>query len=79
MKNVAWQHSVIYVQQENVCTKNSRISTRHAVGPYWFPGHTGVRTEIADKLTRDGSGQWFVGPEPFLGVSRQNISQKIKR
>jgi len=28
--------------------------------------------EIADRLARDGSVQWFVGPEPFLGVSRQN-------
>ena len=22
--------------------------------------------------------QWFVGPEPFLGVSRQNIQRKMK-
>jgi hypothetical protein len=34
--------------------------------------------EIADKLTRDGSVQKFVGQEPFLGVSRQNIRRKIK-
>ena len=34
--------------------------------------------EIADKLTRDGSVQQFVGPEPFLGVSRQNIRRKMK-
>ena len=33
---------------------------------------------IADKLTRDGSVQWFAGPEPFLGVSRQNIRRKMK-
>ena len=26
-----------------------------------------------------GSVQWFVGPEPFLGVSRQNIEERIKR
>jgi len=44
------------------------ISTRHAVGLYWVPGHAGVReNEIADKLARDGSVQRFVGPEPFLG------------
>jgi hypothetical protein len=50
------------------------ISTRHAVGLYWVPGHAGVRgNEIADKLARDGSVQRFVGPEPFLGVSGQNI------
>jgi hypothetical protein len=35
--------------------------------------------EIADKLARDGSFQQFVGPERFLGVSRQNIRRKIKR
>ena len=34
--------------------------------------------EIADKLTRDGYVQWFVGPEPFFGVSRQNIRRKMK-
>ena len=35
--------------------------------------------EIADKLARSGSVQRFVGPEPFLGVSRQTIRRKIKR
>ena len=43
------------------------------------PGHAGVRgNEIADRLARDGFGQRFVGPEPFLGVSRQNIRRKMK-
>jgi hypothetical protein len=32
--------------------------------------------EIADELERSGSVQQFVGPEPFLGVSRQNIRRK---
>jgi hypothetical protein len=35
--------------------------------------------EIADEPVRSGSVQWFVGPEPFLGVSRQNIRRKMKR
>jgi hypothetical protein len=35
--------------------------------------------EIADKLVRDSSVPQFVGPEPFLGVSRQNIRRKMKR
>jgi hypothetical protein len=40
----------------------------------------GVRgNEIADWLARSGSGQRFIGPEPFLEVSRQNISRKMKR
>ena len=57
-----------------------RDTTRHSVGLYWVPGHAGVRgNEIADKLTRDGSVQRFVGPEPFLGVSRQNIRRNLKR
>jgi len=37
-------------------------------------GHSGVRgNEITDKLATDVSVQKFVGPEPSLGVSRQNI------
>jgi len=44
-----------------------------------YTGHAGVRgIEIADKLARDGSVQRLVGPEPFLGVSRQNIRRKMK-
>jgi len=53
-------------------------SARHAVGLYWVPGHAGVSgNEIADKLARSGSAQRFIGPEPFLGVSRQNIRRKL--
>ena len=52
----------------------------HAVGLYWVPGHAGVRgNEIADKLARSGSAQRFVGPEPFWGVSRQNIRRNLNR
>jgi ribonuclease HI len=47
---------------------------------YWVPGHAEVRgNEIANKLAGDGSVQNFVGPEPFFGVSRQNVRRKIKR
>jgi ribonuclease HI len=46
----------------------------HAVGLFWVPRHAGMRgNEITDKLARDGSAQWFIGPESLLGVSRQNI------
>jgi hypothetical protein len=34
--------------------------------------------EIADRLARHGSAQRLVGPEPFLGVSRQTIRKKMK-
>jgi hypothetical protein len=36
------------------------------------------RNGIADKLTRDGSAEQFIGPESFLGVSKQNIRRKMK-
>jgi len=49
-------------------------------GILWAHGHAGVRgNEIAAKLARSGSAQRFVGPEPFLGVSRQNIRIKLNR
>jgi hypothetical protein len=57
---------------------NHQFSTLHAVGLYWVPGHTGVRgNEISNGLARGGSGLRFVGPEPTLGVSRQDIRRKI--
>jgi hypothetical protein len=34
--------------------------------------------EITDKLARSSSVQRVVGPEPFLGVSRQTIRRKMK-
>jgi hypothetical protein len=56
------------------------ISARHAVGLYWVSGHAGVRgNEIADRLAMSGSGERFIGPESFWGVSRQNIRRKLKR
>jgi hypothetical protein len=38
----------------------------------------GFGNEIADKLAREGTVHQFVGPEPALGISRQNI-RNIKR
>jgi hypothetical protein len=56
------------------------ISALHAVGLYWVPGHAGVRgNETADGLARCGSASRFVGPEPALGVSRQDLRNKISR
>ena len=50
------------------------VSTWHAVGLYWVPGHAGVRgNEIADELARGGSAVRFLGPDAALGVSRQGL------
>jgi hypothetical protein len=43
------------------------------------PGLSGVSgNETANLLAREGSAHQFVGLEPTLGVSRQNIRQRIK-
>jgi hypothetical protein len=56
------------------------ISALHAVELYRVPGHAGVRgNETADGLARCGSASRFVGPEPALGVSRQDIRKRINR
>jgi len=56
------------------------IASRHTVGLYWVSGHAVIgRNEIADRLARDVSVHRFVGPEPFLGVSRQNKRRMMKR
>jgi len=55
------------------------ISARHAVGLFWVSGHAGVGgNKIVDELAKGGLAQRFVGPEPVLGVSRQNIRRKMK-
>ena len=49
-------------------------------GMFWVYWHSGIwGNEIANKLTRDGSVQKYVGPETALGVSRENIRRKIIR
>jgi hypothetical protein len=56
------------------------ISAQHTVGLYWVTGHAGLRgNEIADQLARANSALKFVGPEPALGVSRQDIRRRIRR
>ena len=49
------------------------------MGLYWVPGHDEVRgNEIANQPSWGGSVQKFVRPELSLGVSRQNIRNKLK-
>jgi len=56
------------------------ISSRHAVGLFWVPGHAGIRgNEIADGLARGGSALRFLEPEPALGVSRQDLQMRLRR
>jgi hypothetical protein len=50
------------------------------VGLYWVPGHAEVRgNETADRLARNDSATGFVGPEPALRVSKQDLRNKIGR
>ena len=50
------------------------------MGLFWVPGHAGVRgIEIADELARGCSVLKFVGPEPALGVSRQDTRRRFRR
>jgi hypothetical protein len=68
------KNSAIYVYAQVVWG-----STWHVVGLYWVPGHARVRgNEIASELARDGSVLEFAGPEPALGVSRQDIQRRIR-
>jgi hypothetical protein len=56
------------------------VSALHSVRLYWVPGHAGVKgNEIADGLARCGSALGFMGPEPALGVSRQDLRDMISR
>jgi len=54
------------------------ISIQHVVGLFWVPGHAGIRgNEIADGLVRGGTALRFLGLEPALGVSRQDLRMRL--
>jgi ribonuclease HI len=58
----------------------NEIPALHAAGLYWVPGYARVRgNETANGLARCGSASRFVGPELALGVSRQDLKNKISR
>jgi hypothetical protein len=54
------------------------ISTRHVVGLCWVPRHARIRgNEMADGLASGGSSLRFLGPEPALGISRQDLQKRL--
>jgi len=77
-----WQYPTSYDSRDKtIDVKEEEVtpvmSTWHAMGLCWVPGHAGVwGNEITGKLSRDGSALKFAGPEPALGVSRQGYTKK---
>jgi len=54
------------------------ISIWHAAGLFWVPGHAGIEgNEIADGLARGGTALRFLGPEPALGISTQDLQKRL--
>jgi hypothetical protein len=61
------------------CQKANDISTQNSVGLLWVPRHSRVhRNEFANKLEKERTVHQFVGREPALQVSRQNMRKKMK-
>jgi len=76
LQNVRTMYPLVQQCQKSL----NDISTRHAVGLYWVPGHAGVRgNKIADELARGGSVLEFLGTEPALGISRPDTRRRIRR
>lgn len=54
------------------------ISTHHSVR-LWVPRNFGIcENETANEFTRESPVHQFVGPEPALGMWRQNIKKTVK-
>jgi len=46
---------------------------------FWTKLPTLQSNEIADELTRGGTALRFLGPEPAVGVSRQDLQKRLGR
>ncbi|KAJ8971488.1 hypothetical protein NQ317_004598 [Molorchus minor] len=47
------------------------LASRNKVILTWVPGHSGVQgNEEADRLAREGSAMYPIGPEPILGLTK---------
>jgi ribonuclease HI len=61
-------------------TKLNALGAQNNLSLSWVPAHCGIEgNEIADALAKQGANDKFIGPEPYVGVSRSEIKTKIKR
>jgi ribonuclease HI len=57
-----------------------RLSETKEVSLVWVPGHHGIHgNETADELARIGALTRFQGPEPALGISKQQLRSALKK
>jgi ribonuclease HI len=60
--------------------KLNALGAQNNLSLSWVPAHCGIEgNEVADKLAKEGANRDFIGPEPYVGVSRSEIKTKMKR
>ena len=61
-------------------TKLNDLGSKNRVDLYWIPGHTGIiGNEKADELAKQGATTPLTGPEPFCGISLNDLKQESRR
>lgn len=59
--------------------KLNRLSRQNKVNLYWIPGHAGIEgNEHADELAKQGASTPMPGPEPYCGLSYQELKRQIR-